>query len=113
MATVRVMYWKEIPVQVQARDSDGEVSRPLDPRFQEGVDAVAMFDGSVGTDDYLTAWEWKDAGEVAGDAAEAAAAVVERFNARFPADFVARLREMHRAGARNPAPGAADHWLDQ
>ena len=58
LAKVRIMYWKEIPVQVQAQDGAGTVSRQLDPRFQEGVDAVAMFDGSAGTDDYLMAWEW-------------------------------------------------------
>ena len=52
MARVRVMYWKEIPVQVQAEDADGRVTRQLDERFQKAVDAVAMIDGSQGTDEY-------------------------------------------------------------
>ena len=51
------MYWKEIPVQVQAEDESGRVSRQLDDRFQQGVDAVSMMDGSAGSDDYLMAWE--------------------------------------------------------
>ena len=46
VARVRVMYWKEIPVQVQAEDASGQASQPLEDRFQEGVDAVAMLDGS-------------------------------------------------------------------
>ena len=48
MARVRVMYWKEIPVQVQAEDEDNRVTRQLDERFQKAVDAVAMIDGSQG-----------------------------------------------------------------
>ena len=58
MAKVRVMYWKEIPVQVQAANGPEQVSKPLDERFQQGADAISMFDGSAGTDDYLMAWNW-------------------------------------------------------
>ena len=113
MAKVRVMYWKEIPVQVQAQDEGGmPVSVALDARFQQGVDAVSMFDGSGGSDDYLMAWEWVDYGEVEGAAADAAAAVAACFNADFPRDFVARIRDMQRAGTRDARPGAVDHWLD-
>ena len=42
------------------------MSRQLDARFQEGVDAVAMMDGSMGTDDYLMAWEWGRVGGRSG-----------------------------------------------
>ena len=113
MAKVRVMYWKEIPVQAQAQDEGGmPVSVAFDARFQQGVDAVSMFDGSGGSDDYLMAWEWVDYGEVAGAAADAAAAVAARFNAGFPRDFVARIRDMQRDGTRDARPGAVDRWLD-
>lgn len=113
LASVRVMYWKEIPVQVQARDAGGmPVSAALDGRFQQGVDAVSMFDGSGGSDDYLLGWEWRDYGEVAGSAADAAALVAARFNEGFPRDFVARIRDMERAGTRDARPGAVDHWLE-
>ena len=85
MAKVRVMYWKEIPVQVQAQD-DGTppYSVQLDARFQQGVDAVAMSDGSMGSDDYLMAWEWQDYGEVEGTVQSAAETVAAQFNERFP-----------------------------
>ena len=41
MAKVRVMYWKEVPVQIQASDDKGTVSVLLDDRFQEAADALA------------------------------------------------------------------------
>ncbi len=113
MAKVRIMYWKEIPVQVQARDESGTVSRQLDPRFQEGVDAVAMFDGSAGTDDYLMAWEWGEFREHSGSAQTVADETAESLNGSFPEDFVARIRDLHRDGKRDTTPGAIDHWLQQ
>ena len=114
MARVRVMYWKEIPVQVQAQDAGAPpVGVPLDARFQEGVDAVAMSDGSMGSDEYLMAWEWQDYGEVEGTAQSAAEAVAARFNEGFPADFVSRIRRMESAGDRDATPGAVNHWIDE
>ena len=111
MVKVRVMYWKEIPVQVQATDGSGQVSKQLDPRFQEGVDAVSMFDGSAGSDDYLIAWEWGEYREVGGDAEQAASTMAQRYNTDFPEDFVAKIRDLQRAGDRNPTPGAIDDWM--
>ena len=108
---MRIMYWKEIPVQVQAQDGAGTVSRQLDPRFQQGVDAVAMFDGSAGTDDYLMAWEWGEFEEVEGSAEAVADSTVERLNSGFPVGFVARIRDLQREGRRDPTPGAIDHWI--
>ena len=113
MAKARVMYWKEIPVQVQAMDGPDQVSRPLDERFQQGVDAISMFDGSAGTDDYLMAWNWGEYFEVEGTAEEAAAVTAERYNTGFPSDFAARIRDLHRAGARDTSPGAVDGWMSE
>lgn len=112
MAQVQVMYWKEIPVSVQASEGSDRVSHPLDSRFQEAADAIAMFDGSAGTDDYLMAWELKDYGEVDASPKEAAAAIAYLYNTRFPDDFVARIRDMVNDGTRDPSPGAIDHWMD-
>ena len=111
MALVRLMYWKEIPASVQANDGSETVSHPLHARFQEGIDAIAMFDGSAGTDDYLMAWELKDYGDVDAPAKEAAAAVAQRFNDGFPDNFVARIRDLEKAGERDATPGAIDDWV--
>ena len=110
VAKVRVMYWKEIPVHVQGEDESGQVSKQLDERFQQGVDAISMFDGSGGTDDYLMAWEWGRQIDADGTADEAASALAAKLNKGFPSDFVARIRDLHKAGGRDPTPGAVDHW---
>ena len=106
------MYWKEIPVQVQAEDGDGRVSVLLDDRFQQGADAISMFDGSGGTDDYLDAWEWGAYTEVEGGAREAAEKVAQRYNRGFPRDFPERVRSLYESGKRDARPGAIDHWVE-
>jgi hypothetical protein len=109
MARVRVMYWKEIPVQVQAEDDNGRVSRQLDDRFQKAADAVAMMDGSEGTDEYLDAWEFGSYEDMDGVATEMAEVVAVRLE-RMPADFVKTILKMQKDGSRKPTPGAIDHW---
>src|SRR5262245_52032363 len=56
MTTVRITYWRDIPMLVTARDEGGEVSVPLSAAFQDLVDRVAMQDGLTDEDAYLTAW---------------------------------------------------------
>ena len=48
---------------------------------------------------------------VDGTPADAANMIAERFNNGFPLDFVARIRDLHNSGKRDPSPGAADGWL--
>ena len=103
------MYWKEVPVQVQAEDTNGRVSRQLDDRFQKAADVIAMQDGSEGTDEYLEGWEFGPYEEREGtavDVAEDVATVLERI----PADFSKKIIDMQNDGTRNPSPGAIDHW---
>ena len=112
MARVRVMYWKEVPVQVQAEDGNGRVSKQLDERFQQGVDTISIFDGSSGGDEYLMAWDWGQYREEEGSAEEVAGREVRRLNDGFPLDFVRRIRGLYSSGERDPQPGAADHWIE-
>ena len=50
------MYWKEVPVQIQASDDKGTVSVLLDDRFQEAADALAKaVSGEISTDQAITA----------------------------------------------------------
>ena len=109
MVRVRVMYWKEIPIQVQAEDAGGRVSRQLEDRFQQAADMVAMQDGSQGTDEYLDGWRFGDYTDGEGTASEAADAVAVRLE-KMPADFTLKIVAMQKDGTRNPAPGAIDHW---
>ncbi len=111
MARVRVMYWKEIPVQVQAHDEAGVVSKLLDNRFQQAVDAVAMFDGSAGSDAYLSAWEWGEYKAESGSAREAAERVSARYDEQFPRDIIGVIRSAVKAERRNPMAGTLDHLM--
>lgn len=111
MAKVTIVYWKEIPVQIKATDDSGQLSQPLDPRFQDGVDKVSLFDLSSGADEYLEGWAMGESFDVEGSAREAAAHTAKRFNNGFPEDFVSRIRELHKSGERDPRPGAIDHWI--
>ena len=53
MADLTVIRWRDIPMQVVARDRAGASARALLPdRFQEAVDAAAMVAGLIGSDDY-------------------------------------------------------------
>lgn len=112
VAQIRVLYWKEIPVQVQVKDEKHSVSQQLDERFQQGVDAISMFDGSSGNEEYLAGWQWGAFSESEGSAEVLADNLTELINSTFPVDFVARIRDMCSNGERNPNPGALDHWFN-
>ena len=111
LAKLRVMYWKEIPVQVQAEDGSGPVSKLLHERFQRGVDSIAISDGSGSSDEYLLAWSWGEYTDFDGSAEEAVTKLAERFNNGFPKNFVARILALQRSGKRDPSPGAVDNWV--
>lgn len=111
MARIRVLYWKEIPVQVQVEAGGDRVSELLDPRFQEAVDAVAMFEGSMGSDAYLEGWEWMDHGPALGNPRRLARDMAARFNRGLPKDLAARICRLHRAGQRDERPGSLEPWI--
>ena len=77
---MRILYWKEIPIQIQTQDESGKISILLDPCFQEAADSLAMLEGSYGTDDYLDGWQWSDEVEVLGDARDSAKSTSEYYN---------------------------------
>ena len=106
------MYWKEVPVQVKAENAEASVSLPLEARFQEAADAVAMMDGSYGSDAYLDAWEWGESRHSDLEPQEAATQLATRINRGMPDNFVARIRDLHNAGTRDERPGAIDDWIE-
>ena len=42
---------------------------------------------------------------------EAVLTLANRINQGFPAEFVVRIRDLHKSGKRNPNPGAIDSWV--
>ena len=109
----KIMYWKEIPVQIKVEDEKEVISQPLDDRFQKAVDAISMFDGSSESDDYLMGWHWGDEIEIEGNAKNVAEKIAEKYNLLMPKDFVARIRDLHKTGNRSEIAGSIDNWMHQ
>jgi Virulence factor len=82
MATYKILSWQEIPAQIRAEDDQDEINVPLDPRFQEHIDAAAVERNLQNADDYLAQWNWSDALERDGSAQEVAAAVKAELEAQ-------------------------------
>lgn len=94
MARYQIMYWKEFPAQVKAEDGAGVVKVMLPDRFEQAIDAAAMAEGSVDSDDYLAEWRWGPEEEREGSAQEVLDAVVAELEAAFSKN---RLGEMIKA----------------
>lgn len=107
------MYWKEIPIQVQAEDPKDTISIELEPRFQQAADAISMLDGSAGSDEYLDGWNWGEYFEVIGNASEASKGHADMINSKMPKDFVKRISNLFKQGDRISKPGSIDHWLEE
>ena len=56
MPELTVIWWRDIPAQVTAKEGRTRAARELPPRFQEAIDAAAMRAGMIGTDAYLEEW---------------------------------------------------------
>ena len=84
MAKYQVMYWKHIPSQVKAWDTESEAKRMLPDYFQAAIDAYAMKDGSTEMDAYLEGWKWGPVEERAGAPQEVVAVLVEELTTAHP-----------------------------
>jgi cvfA/B/C family virulence factor len=51
-----VIWWRDIPAQVTAKEGRTTARAQLPERFQEAIDAAAMRAGLIGTDAYLAEW---------------------------------------------------------
>jgi len=83
MASVQILYWKDIPVQVRAKDEKGRASLPMPDRFQVAIDQAAMLAGLTGSDAYTELYEWRNSDDRAGTALEVVAAVVAELDAQY------------------------------
>jgi hypothetical protein len=83
MASVQILYWKDIPVQVRVRDGRDRANLPMPDRFQYAVDQAAMLAGLTGSDEYTELYEWRNADDRSGAAQEVAEAVVTELDERF------------------------------
>ena len=99
MPELTVIWWRDIPAQVTAKEGRTRAARELAPRFQEAIDAAAMRAGLIGTDAYLE--EWRREPRTCGDDLETEVVVeAERLDATYTDDVLERLvRASGRASA--------------
>ena len=83
MATYQVVYWQDIPSQVDARGGGGTHKEMLSQRFQELIDVVAMKKNLTDSDDYINGWNKGDKQDRPGSAAEVARAVAGELEAQY------------------------------
>jgi hypothetical protein len=91
MATVQIMYWRDIPYALRVTDAQGRVSKQLPREFEAVVDAAAMAEGATEQQAYQAAFRWGEAEERPGAAAEVAEAVLAEILAAYPSQRLAKL----------------------
>jgi Virulence factor len=85
-----VIWWRDIPAQVTAKEGRTRAARELPPRFQEAIDAAAMRAGLIGTDAYLE--EWRREPRSCGDDLDSEVAQeADRLDAAYTDDVLERL----------------------
>jgi Virulence factor len=90
MATLTVIWWRDIPAQVTARDGRKSSKIVLHPRFQVAIDKAASRAGKRSYDDYIEEWR-KTARECGEDIDAEVAAEVERLETEFDKHRLALL----------------------
>jgi len=81
MAGLSIIYWRDIPSQVVAREGRKAAKRELPERFIRAIDAAAMHARASSEDSYLADWRRSDPAPCGDDIeaeADAAAARLER-----------------------------------
>jgi hypothetical protein len=60
MASLIILYWRDIPSQVIVKAGRATAKRELSERFIRAIDAAAMHAGAKSADDYLADWRKGD-----------------------------------------------------
>jgi hypothetical protein len=90
LGELTVIWWRDIPAQVVAKEGRRSARTQLADRFQEAIDAAAMRAGLIGTDAYLA--EWRREPRACGDDLNAEVArVAEELDADYPDEVLQRL----------------------
>jgi Virulence factor len=91
MASLTLIYWRDIPAQVVVRRGRETARLKLSNRFQEAVDRAAMRAGKGSSDAYLAEWRRSDARPCSDDIEAEAAAEAGRIEARYTDQELERL----------------------
>jgi hypothetical protein len=91
MASLTLIYWRDIPAQVVVKRGRDTAKVKLSARFQEAVDRAAMRAGKGGSDAYLAEWRRSAATPCGDDIEKAAAAEANRIEAQYSDEDLERL----------------------
>ena len=91
MAKLTIVYWRDIPAQVIAKEKRNAAKRVLSERFEKAIDRAAMRSGARDTDAYLAEWRRGDVGPCGGDLEAEAGLVAARLEAEYSDDRLAAL----------------------
>lgn len=104
-----VIYWRDIPAQVNAGSGDNRTQRILPRRFQRAIDRAAMVAGKTEASQYVGEWRRAVAPGNPADPASAALEAAARLEDEFPRS---RLDAFVATGGwdpdREPAEGSPD-----
>jgi hypothetical protein len=90
MASMTVIWWRDIPAQVVARDGRRSSKTVLHPRFQVAIDKAASRAGKRAYNDYIEEWR-RTQGACGQDIDAQVAAEVERLEAEYDKHRLAQL----------------------
>jgi hypothetical protein len=103
MAALTVIWWRDIPAQVVAKDARRASKIVLHPRFQVAIDKAAVKAGRREMDPYIA--EWRKTQRPCGDDLDAEAnAEASRLEHEYTKDVLAGL--IAAGGVRSEAPSA-------
>ena len=107
MPSLTVIWWRDIPAQVLARDGRRASKVQLHPRFQVAIDKAASRAGKRAYNDYIE--EWRKVARGCGDDLEAEVnAEVERLETEYDRHRLAELIQSGGVAGGPPLPPAHD-----
>ena len=91
MANLTIVYWRDIPAQVIAKEKRNAAKRVLSERFEKAIDRAAMRSGARDTDAYLAEWRRGEPTPCGDDLDAEADAVAARIEGDYDDDRLAGL----------------------
>jgi hypothetical protein len=91
MASLTLIFWRDIPAQVVVKRGRETAKVKLSARFQEAVDRAAMRAGKGSSDAYLAEWRRSAATTCSDDIEQEAAAEAARIEAKYSDQDLERL----------------------
>lgn len=91
MATLTIVYWRDIPAQVIVKRGRVSAKRQLAERFEKAIDRAAMRAGKKDTDSYLAEWRRGDPVDCGDDLEAEASAHAARLETEFTDERLSSL----------------------